>query len=219
MNLHFIPVILLIATTGLAHAEVFTCKDKNGRLFTSDQLIPECADQPIHVFGNNGVLRQEIPAPLTEAQRQQARDKAELNKKITAQKNSLRKEDQFLRVHFSSENDIEKKRKEELGVIHSSIVKEEKMVFSLTNTLEKTHREKLRLLQEDEQNKTDNPIPIEILIHKGIELEREIRAASQSIIDYHNQEVEINVKFNRYLNSFQEMRREENSENTKLSSP
>ena len=48
-----------------AQAQFFQCKDASGRTLSSDRPIPECADRPVRELGRNGMLKREVPPPLT----------------------------------------------------------------------------------------------------------------------------------------------------------
>ncbi|MES2932246.1 MAG: DUF4124 domain-containing protein [Pseudomonadota bacterium] len=64
-------LLLLAAAPLVAQAQIFICKDAAGRTLTADRPIPECANQPMREISKAGVLKQQIPAPLTPEQRRQ----------------------------------------------------------------------------------------------------------------------------------------------------
>ena len=189
MNRQIAPLVFLFILTGTVHAEVFSCKDKSGKLYTSDQLIPECADQPVQVYKNSGMLEQEIPAPMTPQQRREAEIAAEQQQKSSEKKEAQKKEDHYLRVHFSRQEEIDDRRKEELDIIKLRVLEE-------AQALQTVKVDQLRLSNKSGKSAE---IQLENLNNKADDLEERIQSASQAIIDYHNQEIGTNQKFDRYI--------------------
>jgi Domain of unknown function (DUF4124) len=62
---------LPVASIALAQGELYTCKDDNGRVITSDRPIQECAKRDIRILRSDGIQKGVLAAPLTEAQRKQ----------------------------------------------------------------------------------------------------------------------------------------------------
>ncbi len=67
----------LCALPCAAQAQIILCKDGAGRTFVSDRAIPECADRAQRVMDRSGVVRQQIPAPLTSEQKKAQRAEEE----------------------------------------------------------------------------------------------------------------------------------------------
>jgi len=113
MNLRSLQLIIcsFIATCSVpSHAQIYVCKDANGKTITSDAPIPECANRPLRELGKNGVQKREIPAPLTPEQRQQLKLDQEKKAAADAALKEQQQRDQRLRLQYSSENDIEMAR-------------------------------------------------------------------------------------------------------------
>ena len=202
MNRQIAPLVFLFILTGTVHAEVFSCKDKSGKLYTSDQLIPECADQPVQVYKNSGMLEQEIPAPMTPQQRREAEIAAEQQQKSSEKKEAQKKEDHYLRVHFSRQEEIDDRRKEELDIIKLRVLEEAQIATIATKALQTVKVDQLRLSNKSGKSAE---IQLENLNNKADDLEERIQSASQAIIDYHNQEIGTNQKFDRYILRFREL--------------
>jgi hypothetical protein len=114
-------MLLLAGVPGLAGAQIYVCKDASGRTMTADQPIPECATRAMRELSSTGVLRREIPAPLTVAQReQQQRDNARLQAEAEASL-ELRRRDAAILERFRSEAEIEAARKRAVADVNEKI--------------------------------------------------------------------------------------------------
>lgn len=94
----------------LAHAQIYVCKDAIGRTISSDRQISECADRAVRELSRTGLLKREIPAPLTAEERRQ---KQLQEKKERAEAEALeeqQKSDRAMLARYRSEADIEKGR-------------------------------------------------------------------------------------------------------------
>jgi hypothetical protein len=109
-----------------AHAAIFMCTDASGRTYTSDRLIPECADRAVREYRGNGMIKKEIAAPLTAEQKrekllQEEKKKIEL---VTAEEQ--RKSDRALSARYRTEEEIVAARKREAAVIGEQITYQKK---------------------------------------------------------------------------------------------
>lgn len=118
-------LMLSLATMpGWALAQIYVCKDAAGRTITSDRPIPECALRPMRELNNNGVVRREIAAPMTVAQReQQQRDLDKLKAEADARL-ELRRRDTAILERFRSEAEIEAARKRAVADVNEKIRQE-----------------------------------------------------------------------------------------------
>jgi len=89
-----------------AHADIYLCKDASGRTFTSDRPIPQCADRDVRQYFNDGVLKKDIPAPLTEEQQQALLAQQQARKAAQEAAERRRREDQALLSRYRNEDDI-----------------------------------------------------------------------------------------------------------------
>ncbi len=128
-------ILFLAGMPGPGVAQIYVCKDANGRTMTADRPIPECATRPMRELGSNGVLRREIPAPLTAAQReQQQRDNAKLQAEAEASL-ELRRRDTAILERFRSEVEIEAARKRAVIDVNEKIRQERGMLISAERQL------------------------------------------------------------------------------------
>lgn len=109
-----------------AHATIFMCKDASGRTITSDRPIPECADRAVREYGNNGVVRRELPAPLTAEQKHEKQLQEEKKKAEQAAAEEQKKADRALSARYRSEEDIATARKRDAGIINDQITQQKK---------------------------------------------------------------------------------------------
>ncbi len=126
-----------------AGKSLFTCRDRAGRVFTSDRPIPECADRSMRELGTSGIVKREIAAPLTaEQQRQQEADERARRMAEEAVREKRRR-DSALLAAYTSEDQIEQARKRNLADIEESIKRSQLRLSELD-------REKDALAQEAE---------------------------------------------------------------------
>jgi hypothetical protein len=121
----------LLGAVGVTHAEIYMCKDANGRTFTSDRPIPECADRAMRQYGNNGMVRKEIPAPLTAEQKREKQAEEEKKKADELAADEQRRADRALLARFRSEADIEQARVRDTAAINDQIAQQKKIVATV----------------------------------------------------------------------------------------
>ncbi len=159
-----------------------------GNLITSDRLIPECADRAVQVYKNNGMKKKEIPAPMNEGQRQKAMEAAYSQTKQAALIEQQKKEDHYLLVHFANEQEIYEKRKLLLDLIQKKINEEAQKISKETITLQ---------IITQEQRYLSNPsgFAYDELKSRAEDASHAIKESTQSIRDYHAQELAINEQY------------------------
>src|SRR3979411_410717 len=106
------------------NAQIIMCKDVSGRTFTSDYPIPECIDRPAREFGRNGVLKREIPAPLTAEQKRQQQLDEEKRKAEEAAAAEQKQIDRAILSRYRNEGEIELARKRTLDLVEEKIKRE-----------------------------------------------------------------------------------------------
>lgn len=117
---------LSIFIASAAHAKIFMCKDVSGRTLTSDRPIPECADRAVREYGNNGVLKRDIAAPLTAEQRRQKQVQEDRKKAELAAAEEQKKSDRALSARYRSEEDIATARKRDSDIVSEHIAQQKK---------------------------------------------------------------------------------------------
>lgn len=109
-----------------AHATIFMCKDASGRTLTSDRPIPECADRAVREYGKHGVVKRELPAPLTAEQKREKQLQEDKKKAEQLAADEQKKSDRALTARYRSEDDITAARKRDTGVISDQITQQKK---------------------------------------------------------------------------------------------
>lgn len=108
-------ILLYLFWTGipwLAHAQIYVCKDAAGRTISSDRQIAECTDRAMREFSRSGMLKREIPAPLTAEEKRQKQLQEEKDKAAAAALEDQQKSDRAMLARYRSEMDIEKGRRQ-----------------------------------------------------------------------------------------------------------
>lgn len=108
----------------VAHAGIYMCKDATGRTLTSDRPIPECADRAMIEYGNNGVIKKEIPAPLTAEQKREKLAQQAKKKAADAAADEQKKSDRALLARFRSESEIEQARARASAPVYEQIAQQ-----------------------------------------------------------------------------------------------
>jgi len=95
---------------------IYSCRDANNQLITSDRPITECGDQqPMRQLSGKGTVLREIPAPLTPRQREEkaAEDARKAAAATVAQEE--RRRDRVLFATYADAHAIEAARKRSLA--------------------------------------------------------------------------------------------------------
>jgi hypothetical protein len=107
-----------------AHADIFMCKDANGRTLTSDRPIPECANRAIREYSNKGRLKKEIAAPLTAQQKRALAEQEEKKKAAEIAADEQKREDRALVARYRSENDIANARQRDTASLNEQLARQ-----------------------------------------------------------------------------------------------
>jgi hypothetical protein len=187
----------LLALTPPSQAEIFMCKDANGKTISSDRPIPECAGS-VREFRPNGQLRRTIPAPLTPEQKKQKQLEEEKKKAEAEAAAEQKRQDRALLTRYNNETEINAARKRSLELEQEQIKRA---------NLEIADAEKQLSLAKDEMKvhtlkKTKPPAS---LTHRIDSAESTIRDGKQSIQDHEQQIEQINKQFDETLARFREL--------------
>jgi hypothetical protein len=181
-----------------AHAELYSCKDASGRLITSDRPIPECAERAVKVMRNNGQFQREIPAPPTEEEKRKALIELEKRKDDARIEDLKQKEERYLQAHYSSEKDIELRRKRSLDELRERI--------RLGNEQMNMVSQILAQLQAEQQNNTKRSATEDsALQHRASEMERSIKKTKSINDAYEAELVRINAQYDETLKRYREI--------------
>lgn len=103
--------LLCIAALNEARADIFRCKNAEGKVITSDRPIPECVSRGMKVYSNAGRFKNDIAPPLSAEEKQKNAVDAERKKRELAEEQERKKEERYLLAHYQSEADVEAARK------------------------------------------------------------------------------------------------------------
>jgi len=110
---------------------VYTCKDANGKLLTSDRPLPECQGREQRILGKDGTTVQIIEAPLTDDQK--AAREVELTKKKVEddRRREQFRRDKALLNTYENADDIDSKRQRALQQVEREARESEKRMNQL----------------------------------------------------------------------------------------
>lgn len=189
--------IMLLASTA-AQAQIFICKDASGRTLTSDRPIPECADRSMREYGNNGVLKREIAAPLTAEEKRQKKIEEEQRKAEAVAAAEQKKSDNAMLARYRNEVDIEVARKRSLSIIDEQIKRE---TLGLTEAEKQLAQSKAAL----DASAKKQPKPPAALARNAEDAERRVAEGRNRLKDYRDEQARINTKFDQTVKRFREL--------------
>lgn len=180
-----------------SHAQtIYICKDASGRTYTSDRLLAECAGQAVRQMDKNGMVRREIPAPLTAEQKRQKQLEEERLKAEAAAAEEQRQVDRAMLARYRNENDIALARKRTLELVQDQIRRE-------SGALAAAEKDKAEVQRKVEQAHP-KPVP-PFLQSKLAEAEQSIAAIKKKMAVYQAEEAQINAKFDATLKRYREL--------------
>jgi Domain of unknown function (DUF4124) len=181
----------------LAHGQIFTCKDAAGRTVTGDHPMPECADRRIVVLSNAGVVKREIPAPLTVEQKRQQDILDEKHRAETAAEEQRHQQDRALLARYRSEADIESSRRYYLSLSQDLIKRDQVAIDDARNQLKAANTE-----AEFYKHKKSLPMGLR---NKMDEANRDIAYNQKSMADHQAELSRINGKFDETVRHYREL--------------
>jgi hypothetical protein len=110
-----------------AHAQrtagpsIYTCIDAEGRRYTSDRPMPECADRDMRELRSDGALKRRIPAPLTRTEREQRAAEAAAQRVQEMRERQRLARDRALLRAYPSLDDLYALRDKRLAEIQAEI--------------------------------------------------------------------------------------------------
>lgn len=192
------PLLFLSAMLPLAApAQIIMCKDAAGRTYSSDRPIVECSGRAIREFGNNGVLRREIPAPLTAEQKRQKQLEEEKRKEEQAALAAQKQADRAILARYGKESDIEVARKRTLEVAQEQFKRQSESVAAAEKQLQQAQ-------SEIAKTKNPNDVPSELL-HRAEDAGKTLQDQKKKIREIEAEIAQINQKFDATLKRFREL--------------
>jgi hypothetical protein len=119
-------ILFSLLNAASAHAEIYMCKDAAGHTLTSDRPIPECADRAMREYGKNGMVKRDIPAPLTAEQKREQLAQQEKKKAADIIADEQKKADRALLARYQNEGDIDRARLRDTASLAELIVQQKK---------------------------------------------------------------------------------------------
>lgn len=100
---------------------MYTCKDDNGRVITSDRAIPECAKRTMREMNVYGVVTSEHAAPLTAEQLKQKRIDDELLRIANLKRRQEQSRDKALLIAYPTMASLESVRELQINDLRSEV--------------------------------------------------------------------------------------------------
>ena len=191
-------LFIVALSSGTVQAQFFQCKDATGRTISSDRPIPECADRPVRELGRNGMLRREVPAPLTAEEKRQKKLEEENRKAEAMAAEEQRKSDRLILERYGNEKGIEAARKRALDLAQDIIKRESATVAAAEKQLAQSQAAMTAFKAKPESAPLD-------LRNKIKEAEQAIREGEKIIRDRQSEMTAANAKYDETLKRFREI--------------
>jgi hypothetical protein len=200
MKIFFSTLLCFYCATlsGVAQAEIYSCRDASGQIITSDRPMPECANRAITVRRNDGQSLREIPRPLTGDERQKFKLEQEQKKNDELREERRKKDELYLLANYKNEGDIEASRQRALGVLHEKI--------RIGNEQSKVVNKLLTDLQKELNNgETKSDAQYANLKYRADQLVLSIKNSKTLNEQYEAEEKRINTQYDGILTSYREI--------------
>jgi chromosome segregation ATPase len=181
----------------LAHGQIYTCKDAAGHTITGDHPMPECSNSKVLELSKAGVVKREIPAPLTAEQKRQQQALDDKRRVEQAAEEQRRQQDRALLSRYRSEADIEASRRYYLSLSQDLIKRDQVAIDDAQNQLKAANT-------EAEFYKRRKTLPAS-LRSKIDDANRDIAYNQKSMADHQAELGRINGKFDETLKHYREL--------------
>lgn len=187
-----------IAAAHGAQAQIYRCKDANGRTITADRPMPECGDRPIQELNKNGMVRREIPAPMTAEERRRKEAEEEQKRKQDAVREEQQRADRAILARYRNEAEIEATRKRALDVVQQHLQRETAGFAALDKERKLAQAEVDAFAQKKEK-------PTAVATARLAQSNRSASEAKQRIAEQEAEIAKINEKFDATVKRFREL--------------
>ncbi len=151
--LRLLGIFSIFSSPLSVQAQIFICKDENGRTLTSDRPIPECANRPVRELNKAGVFKREIlPPPSAE----ELRIKKEAEEKRKAEEENAteqRRRNAALLQTYSNEQQIMLERQRTLSQLQNNLN------IALTEKNSADQKRKVAQTEADDMQKKGGRVP------------------------------------------------------------
>jgi len=171
------------------------CKDASGRTITSDRPLPECSGRAVRQLDRNGMVRREIPAPLTPEQKRQKQLEEERIKAEQAEAAERKQQDKAILARFRNEGDIEVARKRMVDVVQEQ-ARRESAVLAVAEKRKKEIEAEVARSRNQKSSALQNALE---------EAEQAVVNSRQKLHDYDAEIAQINEKFAQTLKRYREL--------------
>ncbi|OGB27618.1 MAG: hypothetical protein A3I66_07040 [Burkholderiales bacterium RIFCSPLOWO2_02_FULL_57_36] len=198
------PLLFLSAMMPFAvQAQIIMCKDAAGKTYTADRPIMECSGRAIREFGSNGVIRRDIPAPLTAEQKRQKLLDEEKRKVEEAALAEQKQADRAMLARYGKEDDIEVARKRTLDIVQEHLKRQ-------TEALAAAKKQQQQVQSELAQVKNPKDVPPG-LYRRSEESDKTLRAETEKLQDVEAEIAQINLKYDTTLKRYRELRNQQST--------
>ena len=191
----FLP--LLLVHCGV-HAQIYMCKDADGRTITSDRPIPECADRAVRELDKSGRTRRDIPPPMSAEEKRRLQQEQEKRKAEEAAADEQRRSDRLLRARYKNEADIEAARKHGLEQVADRIKREKAVLAAAEKQQQQAQAE------ADALKKKNATVPT-VLQHRIDDASQTVAESRKALEGHEADEAEVNAKHDALLKRYREL--------------
>lgn len=110
---------------------LYSCVDEQGRTHTSDRPVAECERRAMRELRSDGLLKREIPAPLTPEQIRAREAQAERDRMIEREKRLAEARDRALLVAYPTLDALESVRRRQLAEIDLEIAQAQRRMVEM----------------------------------------------------------------------------------------
>lgn len=188
-------LILAVVTVSAAHAKTYRWVDENGRVHYGDRIPAKYAQQEVQTLNDRGVVVEEKNAPKSteELAAEQAQREAEAEAK--RKQDEQNRYDQFLLSTYATQDQILRRRDDQLAILDARIASGEKSVGESKSTLSSLKA------REDKLKSEDKPVP-EKLERQILEFETVVRTSEAALDAMRLEREKVYSEFERDLNRF-----------------
>jgi hypothetical protein len=129
-----VALLLGLAAAGCwaqSASKIYTCKDANGKILTSDAPLQECQGREQRILGKDGTTLKIIPAPLTEEQKAAREIEDKKKKEDDDKKREQLRKDKALINTYENVDDIDSKRARALAQVEREARESERRMVTL----------------------------------------------------------------------------------------
>lgn len=192
-----IACIAVLVPIAAQAQSIYICKDAAGKTFTSDRLLPECAGRAVREMDKSGMVRREIPAPLTPEQKRQKQLEEERLKAEAEMAAQQKQADRAMLARYRNEKDIAQARKRTLELVQEQIKRE-------SATLAEVEKDRKDVQQKIDLIGNKKPVPPYLQVRLA-ETDQSMAAVKKKITDHQAEEAQINLKFDATLKRYREL--------------